>query len=71
MTLVNICTDLIDIISNQLTKDPCNNFRRPTGPSDELLVSIPSMASFAAAAVAAGIENDSMTDLYEVRTVLS
>lgn len=53
---------------SQLTKDPCSNFRRPNGPSDELLVNVPSMASFAAAAVEGGIEHDSVTSLYQVCT---
>lgn len=56
-----VCTDLVETIIRQLTEDPCSNFRHPNGPSDELLISVPSMASFASAAVTAGIEHDNMT----------
>ena len=57
---------LINIVVTELTQDPCNGFRRAAGPADDMLVSIPAMASFAAAALERGIEHDSITGLYEV-----
>lgn len=57
---------LTHLVVQGLIQEPCSGFRRATGPADDLLVSIPAMASFAAAALERGIEHESITSLYEV-----